>query len=215
MKCLLLMTLLAAAAAGGTAQAAQLTLDLRNAQDKALDDVVVWLEGTVSPRKTAATAEIRQVHREFSPGVSVVGVGTRIEFPNLDPVKHHVYSFSPAKTFEIQLYSGRPAAPIVFDKPGLVVLGCNIHDWMQAYVRVVDSNWFGKSGSDGRVILNDMPAGRYTVHAWHPRQKTEINADALAQVVQLKARERRALRLAIDVTPAPQRKPRASDDTQY
>jgi hypothetical protein len=79
-----------------------------------------------------------------------------------------VYSFSPAKKFEIKLYVGTPAAPVVFDKPGIAVLGCNIHDTMAAWVVVVETPHFGLTGADGRVSLAAVPAGSYRLRTWHP-----------------------------------------------
>lgn len=117
------------------------------------------------------TARIEQIDREFVPYLSIVQRGAAVQFPNRDRTKHHVYSFSPAKTFEIKLYAGQPAKPVVFDKSGEVVLGCNIHDWMEAHVLVVDTPWFGKTGADGMVRIAGMPAGRYRLRVWHPRQK--------------------------------------------
>lgn len=117
-------------------------------------------------------ATIAQHDREFIPYVTIVQTGTAIYFPNHDPFKHHVYSFSPAKTFEIKLYVGKPAQPVVFDKPGEVAIGCNIHDWMEAYVLVVDSPYFAKTGGNGRAHIANVPPGRYRLRLWHPRQKS-------------------------------------------
>jgi hypothetical protein len=80
-----------------------------------------------------------------------------------------VYSFSPAKKFELRLYKGTPAAPVVFDQPGLVTLGCNIHDWMVAYVDVVATPYFAQADEAGRVALAALPSGTYRLEVWHPR----------------------------------------------
>jgi hypothetical protein len=112
---------------------------------------------------------VGQEKKEFDPFVTAVLVGTPIEFPNRDDVLHHVYSFSPARTFELKVYKGTPPEPIVFDKPGPVALGCNIHDWMLAYVYVSESPYFGKTDDDGRVRLVSLPAGKYSVRVWHYR----------------------------------------------
>lgn len=125
----------------------------------------------VAPRHSRASATVEQRDRELNPYVTIVQTGTAVDFPNRDPFKHHLYSFSPAKIFEIKLYAGKPAQPVVFDKPGEVALGCNIHDWMEAYVLVVDSPYFAKTDRRGRALIADVPPGRYRVHAWHPRQK--------------------------------------------
>jgi hypothetical protein len=80
-----------------------------------------------------------------------------------------VYPFSPAKRFELPLYAGAPAEPVVFDKPGVVVLGCNIHDWMVGYVYVSESPYFAKTGSDGKALLAELPPSVYAVRVWHPQ----------------------------------------------
>lgn len=116
---------------------------------------------------------IDQVDKEFVDSVTVVRVGTKVSFPNNDKIRHHVYSFSSAKTFEILLYPPgfTPEKPIVFDKPGIVVLGCNIHDWMKAYVCVLETPYFNKTNESGGTAINDLPPGEYDIQAWHPRQK--------------------------------------------
>ena len=104
----------------------------------------------------------------FVPGAMVVQTGTSVDFPNSDQVHHQVYSFSPAKTFQLALYAGKAHAPVLFDKPGLVTLGCNIHDSMLGYIYVTDSPWSGRTGADGTVQLRDLAPGEYTVRLWHP-----------------------------------------------
>ena len=118
--------------------------------------------------KPTAGVEIAQVDKRFSPTVTVVTVGTAVSMPNRDTVRHHVYSFSPVKKFEIKLYVGTPAAPVVFDQPGIAVLGCNIHDQMAAWVLIVETPWYGRAGADGRISLPQVPAGSYKLRAWHP-----------------------------------------------
>jgi plastocyanin len=111
-------------------------------------------------------AAVEQRDKAFVPVVSIIQAGTLVSFPNRDEIRHHVYSFSPAKIFEIKLYAGTPADPVLFDKPGEVVLGCNIHDHMYAYIYVVESPWFAKASKDGVATL-DVPAGEYDVHAMY------------------------------------------------
>jgi plastocyanin len=123
-----------------------------------------------------ATIFVDQINKEFVPYVLPVRVGTTVNFPNKDKIRHHVYSFSPAKNFELPLYSGKPAAPVLFDKAGAVVLGCNIHDWMIAYVYVAESPYFAKTGADGQATISDLPAGNYTLRAWHPRLEGKEDA---------------------------------------
>lgn len=125
------------------------------------------VDGNGAPLPLPPREQIDQVDKEFVPTVTAVQVGTRVQFPNHDQIRHHVYSFSDAKTFEIPLYEGIPAEPILFDKPGPVVLGCNIHDWMRAWVFVVETSHFAVTGEDGRASV-EVPAGDYTVRVWHP-----------------------------------------------
>lgn len=133
--------------------------------------VVEPIARTVARQRSTATIEQRD--GELVPYVTIVQTGAAIDFPNRDAFKHHLYSFSPAKRFEIKLYAGKPAQPVVFDKPGEVALGCNIHDWMEAYVLVVDSPYFAKTGSNGRAVVSNIPPGRYRLRLWHPRQNSE------------------------------------------
>jgi plastocyanin len=163
---LALFLLLSGYADAGTVEAAVLSPGGRPVEDAA---VVVEPRSKVNRRKNGITT-IEQRSREFIPYVTIVQTGTAIDFPNHDPIKHHIYSFSAAKPFEIKLYAGKPVQPVVFDKPGEVVLGCNIHDWMEAYVLVVDSPHFAKTARDGRAVIPNVPAGRYRLQLWHPRQ---------------------------------------------
>ena len=198
----------------GSARAASATIEVRTPSGAPVADAVAWLEpaaASTARRASPGRAEIRQVKLEFVPFVSVLPVGTRVDFPNRDKVKHHVYSFSAAKNFEIQLYSGMPVEPVLFDKPGPVVLGCNIHDWMEAYVMVVDSAWFAKADASGRASVGALPPGRYTLHGWHPYQKV---APAAQEVEITGANDTRRLRLGIDLA-VPPRKPRRPLDERY
>jgi plastocyanin len=142
---------------------------------KPLADVVVSLvppgHGAAPPRPAPSIMD--QQNKTFVPSVLPVPVGTAVTFPNRDNIRHHVYSFSPAKRFELPLYIGTPAAPVVFDKPGVVVLGCNIHDWMVGYIYVLDTPYFAKTAEDGKVRLGDVPPGAYEARVWHPRMRGE------------------------------------------
>lgn len=192
------------------AQAAAIEVGVRLPAGAPVEDAAVVLEPLAGrPPAPKQTARIEQVDREFTPYLSIVQKGTSVQFPNRDRIKHHVYSFSPAKTFEIKLYVGQPAKPVVFDKSGEVVLGCNIHDWMEAHVLVVDTPWFGKTDAAGRVRLDGMPAGRYRLRVWHPRQK----GAAAEQRVTLGAAPASAA-FTLDVAPPPPRfKPPPAPDT--
>lgn len=133
------------------------------------------VDAVVSLHSRAAAAAVRPVRgsidqraSQFVPRVTVVPVDTPIRFPNTDNIRHQVYSFSAAKRFELPLYTGQPAEPIVFNNPGVVELGCSIHDWMLAYVVVVDTPHYGVTDAAGRSSIN-APAGTYTLRVWHPQ----------------------------------------------
>lgn len=161
---LIAVTLFAGGVLAGT-----LTVQVVDAAGQPVADAVVYAEaagGQVLPKSTHA-AEIEQKARKFAPLVTVVQAGTEISFPNNDTVRHHVYSFSAAKIFELKLYSGTPGSPVVFDKPGTVIVGCNIHDQMVAYIQVVNTPYFGRTDASGKARLDAVAAGKYTLKYWH------------------------------------------------
>ncbi len=129
--------------------------------------VAVIVKGTRATAAPGTTVQIAQRERQFQPQLSVFQTGTAVQFPNFDTVRHHVYSFSPIQKFELKLYAGTPAVPVMFDKPGIATLGCNIHDRMLAWVVVVDTPYFAKTDAAG-VALIDLPAGDHRLRAWHP-----------------------------------------------
>jgi plastocyanin len=134
-------------------------------------DVVVWAVPESRPATPAKkTAVMEQKNRAFVPHVLPVQTGTTVRFPNLDDVQHHVYSFSPAKPFQLPLYKGNPPSPVLFERSGVVTLGCNIHDQMSAYIVVVDTPYFEKTAANGHAALRDVEPGRYSVHAWTPER---------------------------------------------
>lgn len=138
---------------------------------KPVTGAVVSLATETEPEPVST--EIFQKDRAFHPRVLVVPAGSSVDFPNRDNTQHHVYSFSPAKTFNIELYADRPAEPIVFDRPGVVELGCNIHDHMQGFVVVTDSTAVSRTDDSGQTTLVVPPAsdpsGNVTLRIWHPR----------------------------------------------
>lgn len=153
----------------GSVSAATLDVTLTGSDGKPLADAVVavHVKGAKTTAAAGITAEIAQRSRQFQPQVTVVQTGTAVLFPNFDTVRHHVFSFSPIQRFEIKLYAGVPNAPLIFDKPGVATLGCNIHDRMLAFVAVVDTPFFAKSDAVGKLQI-DLPAGKHRLLAWHP-----------------------------------------------
>jgi plastocyanin len=182
---------------GASAHAGDVEATVATPAGQALPDAAVVLEPVAGfARGALPRVTIAQRDRELIPYMTVVQAGTAIEFPNQDPFKHHLYSFSPAKTFELKLYAGKPEKPIVFDKPGEVALGCNIHDWMEAYVLVVDTPYFAKTDARGRARIAHVPPGSYRLRWWHPRQKQEL----AARVIKIGAAPMR-LTQKLDVSP--------------
>jgi plastocyanin len=166
------LTLLAFALSPLAAVAVPVTLQLRAAGGQPLASAAVAVELRGRGSKTSnAKAEIGQRERQFTPQLLIVQTGTAVSFPNFDTVRHHVYSFSPIKVIDIKLYSGTPTEPVVFDKPGVATLGCNIHDRMSAHVVVVDTPSFAVTDDKGQATF-DLPPGAHTVKAWHAGQKS-------------------------------------------
>ena len=105
---------------------------------------------------------------QFHPFLTIVPVGADVSFPNLDPTKHHVYSFSPAKRFELKLFAKDQSRTVHFDKAGVVALGCNIHDQMSAFIVVTDSAWTARTNAQGMAVFADAPNAPARVTVWHP-----------------------------------------------
>ena len=150
---------------------------VKDERGKPVSDAVVSLtapDATATPSKSAPSI-MDQQNKEFVPYVLPVAAGTSVAFPNRDNIRHHVYSFSAAKRFELPLYIGTPAAPVVFDTPGTVVLGCNIHDWMVGYIYVLTTPYFAKTAEDGAARISEVPAGTYAARVWHPRLRAETD----------------------------------------
>lgn len=176
-RCGVLLLLTLGALCSAQLPAAAVTGQVVDSAGVPVEDTVISLtpRDAVSPvsAKTAPTAIMDQWGKQFTPYVLPVRVGTRVSFPNRDNIKHHVYSFSPAKRFELKLYSSGTAQPVLFDKPGIVALGCNIHDWMIAYIDVLSTPYFAKTDAQGRAGIDTLPDGVYHVEVWHPRLRGE------------------------------------------
>lgn len=167
---------------GTSLGAAPLTVEVRDSSERPLVDAVVFLESAQARRQVQALAraEMGQAGKQFVPSVLVVPVGTAVHFPNRDTVRHHVYSFSPIKKFELKLYIGTPAQPVVFDQTGIAVLGCNIHDQMVGWIVVVDTPYYAQTGANGRAVI-DLPPGNYRLRSWHAG--LPVGAPALDQAL--------------------------------
>lgn len=160
---------LSALAVPSTLHAATVVVDIRGSDGKPLSGAVVSVE---SPRGGTAVVRgpyvIEQRDIAFQPDVLIVPVGASVVFPNRDKVRHHLYSFSKPKKFDLKLYGREDARSIVFDQPGVVTLGCNIHDRMSGAVYVTASPFTVRTDAAGRAALSGVPAGPVTIRVWHP-----------------------------------------------
>jgi plastocyanin len=193
------IVLLASCIAFSGSDADSLGVTVKDGKGMLVSDAVVYAKSGATAVPAAKRAVIDQVNKQFVPYVTAVQAGTAIMFPNKDNIRHHVYSLSPAKKFELPLYAGLPAEPVVFDKEGFVTLGCNIHDWMIAYVAVLPTPYFRVTGDDGRATLKDLPPGQYTIAAWHPLLKGSLEASI--QHVDLTHGDAKPLVFSLDLKP--------------
>ena len=160
-------------AACGSSYAADLNVSVLDPSGHGSVGIVLVAEPQfdLPARRVSRTVIMDQRQKQFVPNVLVIQAGTGVDFPNSDQIEHQVYSFSQAKTFQLSLYAGHKYPPIVFDRAGLVVVGCNIHDQMIGYIYVTDSPYFGRSDEAGQWTAHDLPPGKYRISAWHPRMQ--------------------------------------------
>jgi plastocyanin len=199
---------------------ADLEIGVLDRDGRPVSDVVV----VASPRRGVAAptpvegshhAVMDQVDRQFVPRILVIRAGTPVDFPNSDNVAHQVYSFSPAKRFQLSLYRGHVYPPLLFDQAGLVVLGCNIHDNMLGFIYVTPSPYFGKTGASGTLHLDGLPAGDYEISAWNPRFN-ESNDEVTKEVqVSVYAQPPVMLRLTKALSPELRPKPTKASRNGY
>lgn len=182
-------------------QAAELRIALQDAATGLpLENAVVEVRlpmGLQATYSGAADYSVDQVEKEFVANVTVVAAGSRVSFPNSDDILHHVYSFSPAKVFELPLYgSGQNVSHSeVFEQAGVVEIGCNIHDWMLGYIYVAQTRLAVKTDASGQAVIGDVPAGNYSVTIWHPRAL--IDSAELAQDILFNEAQVSNLRMAL------------------
>jgi plastocyanin len=173
------LPVLAAALIASPAFAADITVIVKGDDGAPLADAVVVAKpaaGTPStaPIKFSWPLMMSQQNIAFNPYVLIVPVGSEVGFPNKDKVRHHVYSFSPAKRFELKLYGQQQERTVVFDKVGIVPLGCNIHDTMIGFIYVTDSPYAAKTNAQGEAVVHGLPGGPATLTIWHPDMKSHV-----------------------------------------
>lgn len=185
------------------AQAGDVVVEVRDASGRAVRDAVVMIKSARpvspgAPARLSGPAVMAQQDIQFAPQLLIVPVGSTVSFPNRDKVRHHVYSFSAAKRFELKLYGRDETRSVTFDKPGAVALGCNIHDAMIAYIYVTDTPFAARSGADGAAAVRDTPAGAATLLVWHPQLKAR---GAVSRPLTVSAGPQR-LTVAVDLRPS-------------
>jgi plastocyanin len=161
--------LLLVAGVGEPVCAGTLTVQANLVNHEPLAGAVILVHSD-SNRASAAPVDaiLDQINLTFVPDLIVIPVGSTVQFPNSDSVSHQIYSFSPAKRFQLPLYRGKPYPPVHFDQAGIVTLGCNIHDKMLGYIYVTDAQYFGRTDAHGAWTLQNLPRGTYHVSLWHP-----------------------------------------------
>jgi plastocyanin len=198
---LLTMLLLAPIAA---APAATVTATVTDDSGRLLPDAVVMITpepGMPAPKlegSRLATATIDQKDETFVPFVVVIRTGGTVTFRNDDNVRHHVYSFSAIRKFEMVQSPGEVSPPVRFDQPGSAAVGCNIHDHMTAYIHVTDAPWAMVTDANGHAVIPDIPAGRFVATVWHPRLRPNAVLPSASLVL---ATENSTLSVTIPVLP--------------
>ena len=164
-----LLVLLTIASPVGDTRASDLTVIVEDKKQLSTEGSIVELVGSNLETATAQPVVINQIKREFDPFFSIVAKGSPVQLNNSDAYSHHVYSVSKGNKFDLPLYKGKPAKDVVFGEAGVVKLGCNIHDWMLAYVYVSQSQTIATTDASGVVTFPEIPAGTYQLRVWNPR----------------------------------------------
>jgi hypothetical protein len=154
------------------AWAGSLTVTVRGPDGKPVPDAVVTVnpggQPTRAPIKFPWPYKVAQQNIQFTPFVLIVPVGADVLFPNFDKVRHHVYSFSAGNKFELKLYGKEENRTVKLPAVGVAAIGCNIHDQMVGFIKVVDTAYAAKSDASGVATIRDIPAGGAVVRVWHP-----------------------------------------------
>jgi plastocyanin len=197
-----LLSLLLMLAAPLAAGAGDLAVTVRSPSGAPVADAVVTVAAPHSgPIRFPWAYRMAQKNIQFDPFVLIVPVGADVSFPNLDSVRHHVYSFSPPKRFELKLYGKDETRVVHFDKPGVVQLGCNIHDGMIAFIVVVDTPFAAKTDAQGLAVIRDIPAGAQAVTTWRPY--LHASGGVLRQTAQIPHQGTARLAVTADVRAPP------------
>jgi plastocyanin len=172
----ILILLAVVAACSSSSRGAEVTAKIQVESHESLSaspaNVVVWLtpiDSSIPRPASRVTARLLQKDKQFQPHLLVVPTGTSVEFPNMDPFFHNVFSLFNGKRFDLGLYETGTHRSVVFDREGISYIFCNIHPEMAAIVVTLNSPWFAISDSSGSIVIRDVPAGRYRLHIWAER----------------------------------------------
>jgi plastocyanin len=195
------LAILGIATLASSAAARTISGQVLGGDGKPIANAVVFVQepATLPPAAASSSAIMDQFNKTFVPEMLPIVVGTQVRFPNRDQIRHHVYSFSRPKRFELPLYKGEDAPPVLFDKPGVVKIGCNIHDWMSAIILVLPNDRFAVTKEDGTFTLPRLDDGQYTITAWHARSRDKT--DDVAQRITLADQDPR-LTFKLSLAPA-------------
>jgi len=201
-----LTILFATLALPALAWAGDLTVDLKTASGQPVGNAVVSFKpasgSSALPPRVTGSLEMDQKNIQFNPFILIVPVGSEVSFPNRDKVRHHVYSFSATKRFELKLYGHEETRTVTFDKAGVVALGCNIHDQMMGFIVVVDTPYVAKVGPSGQVTLTNIPAGGGTLTVWQPFMRSRDNAVSQSIAIPAQGAAHASLSLSLRDPPA-------------
>lgn len=180
------------------------TVNIIDQDGHPLADVVLEIPIHHSEKSDLSTPLIMdQIDKSFAPIVLIAPKNSLVSFPNSDDIRHHVYSFSAAKTFELKLYASRPKQPIKFEQDGIVVLGCNIHDSMVGYIYVHDNTFTLKSNAQGKIDIDDIPASATSFYLWHPNAIKGVEHREVLPISLLNTNEKEVTITLNTKTPAP------------
>lgn len=179
---------------------AQTTFYIVDQNNNPLENAVIELSNIENRQVKIQPYIMDQVDKAFTPHVLLVPSNSKVSFPNSDDIRHHVYSFSSVKPFELKLYAGQPKDPIIFENPGIAVLGCNIHDAMVGYIYIYESGSAYKTDKTGKVTIAHTISAASEITVWHPRLKQGVN---FKQKLDSSAwqRNKNQIKHILDVTP--------------
>lgn len=172
--CSIMALLVCVLSSAQTTVTAHVVLPTQGKKTKSVDasNAVIWLspaDGAVPPPRDPSAPKPRLVQRNksFEPHILVVPVGAEVEFPNRDPFFHNVFSLFEGKRFDLGLYEAGSTRDVLFDKPGISYIFCNIHAEMSAVVIAINTPYYGISDRKGQIVVANVPPGRYILHTWY------------------------------------------------